>query len=47
MLYADAVKVKNNKFSLGAKIGIGVAIGVAAYVIVIAIVTKGFQDTGN
>jgi len=41
VLYADAVKIKENKLSTAAKIGIGIGIGAAVYVIVLAVVTKG------
>ncbi len=41
-LYADASKIKKDKFSKAAKIGIGIGIGVAAYVVVLAIITEGF-----
>lgn len=41
ILYADTAKVKENKLSLAAKIGIGVGVAVAAYVVFIAIITKG------
>ncbi len=47
VLYADAVKIKENKLSTAAKIGTGIGIGVAAYVVIVAIATKGFQKTGN
>ncbi len=45
--YADVAKIKKTGLSFAAKIGIGVGIGVAVYVVVIAVVTKGFQKTGN
>lgn len=41
-LYTDVAKIKENKLSTAAKIGIGFGIGVAAYVVVIAVITKGF-----
>ena len=47
VLYADAVKIKRNKLSTAAKVGISIGIGVAAYVIVVGVITKGFQETGN
>lgn len=47
VLYAEAAKVKKSGLSKAAKIGIGIGIGAAVYVIVVAIITKGFQPTGN
>jgi len=47
VLYADTVKIKRNRFSTAAKIGIGIGIGIAAYVVIVGIITRGFQDTGN
>ncbi len=39
--YADVAKIKKDKFSAAAKIGIGVGIGAVIYVVVIAVITKG------
>jgi len=43
VLYADAVKIKENKLSTAVKIGTGIGIGVAVYVVIIAVITKGFS----